>query len=341
MALLSGIDLVVELPLIWSISSAQKFAKYAIKLIHSLECIDFLSFGSECNNIRIINDIIDILNSNQFNKMILKELKKGFSYATSRGNVVKSLSCENLSRILSCPNNILAIEYIKSLREINSNIIPISIKRLGINHDSFEILNNITSASNIRKMILDNNIKYKFFIPEDNFKILNQAILLNKAPAKISKLEVAILAHLRMLNKKDLLNLPDISEGLENRIYNSIKHATSLNELYSLIKSKRYALSRIRRIILNSFLGIKKEDLSRDIPYVKILGFNKKGKEILKLIKKKSIIPIVTKQSDIKTLDNNAKYIFDLENKSTDLYNLCVSKPQKCGIDLTEKIVII
>lgn len=340
MALLSGVDLVIELPVIWAISSAEFFANAAVKIANSLGCVDTLSFGSECNNIELLKKLSIILERKEIKSLILEELKKGVSFPKARENVIKHIYGDELSDILRYPNNILAIEYIKSLNKINSNINPLTIKRTGSGHDKKLIKDSISSASYIRELIY-NNKKYSGLMPKSAAEIIQKNIQDFKAPANIHSVETAILSKLRTMNIKDLSNICDVSEGLENRIYRSIKNATSLDELYSLVKTKRYPLSRIRRIILNAFLGITKQDISSDIPYIRILGFNENGKQLLKAIKEHSKLPIITKGADILNLDKSAQHIFRLEQMSTDLYNLATPRIQKCGLDISQKIVII
>ena len=154
-------------------------------------------------------------------------------------------------------------------------------------------------------------------------------------------MQTAILAKLRTMGKDELKNICDVSEGLENRIFNSIKLSTSLDELYFLIKTKRYTLSRIKRIILCAFLGITKADLHSSPPYIRVLGFNNNGKHLLKKLKSNSKLPIIFKKSDINSLDNHAQRIFNLEQVASDFYNLSTPHIQKCGLDISQKIVII
>lgn len=340
MALLSGIDLVIELPVIWAISSAEFFANAAVKIADSLGLVDTLCFGSECNNIELLKKVSTILEKKEIKSLILQELKNGVNFPKARENVIRHIYGNELSDILSSPNNILAIEYIKSLNKINSSILPLTIKRICSGHDKKTIKNAISSASHIRDLIY-NNKKYSGLMPESAVEIVKKNIQELKAPANIYFVETAILSKLRTMNLKELSNICDISEGLENRIYKSIKNATSLDELFSLIKTKRYPLSRIRRIILNAFLGITKRDLNSNIPYIRILGFNENGKQLLKAIKENSNLPIITKGSDILNLNESAKHIFALEQISTDLYNLATPRIQKCGLDVSQKIITI
>ena len=144
-----------------------------------------------------------------------------------------------------------------------------------------------------------------------------------------------------MLSVSEIKEAPDISEGLENRIYNAIQSATSLEELYSIVKTKRYTHSRIRRIITALYLGISPEDSLERVPYIRVLGMNERGREVLKLAKEKSQMPIITKSSHTYELSDYGKHIFDLECKATNLYNLATPRILPCGTELTDEIIML
>lgn len=232
---------------------------------------------------------------------IKAELKKGISYPAARKNAVKS-------DLLDTPNNILAIEYIKA-----ASIPCRAVKRIGKGHDTDD---EIYSASAIRKTLESNEI------------------------CTIRNCEKAVLAKLRTMRADDFLKIEDVSEGLENRIVDAIRRSVSLDEIYDSIKTKRYTHSRIRRIILRAYLGIT-EDYCESVPYIRILGFNSKGKEILSQIKKKADLPIISRHSDIADLDDYGKLLYELECRCTDLYNLGYNKPLPCGTEQRSKLVIV
>ena len=144
-----------------------------------------------------------------------------------------------------------------------------------------------------------------------------------------------------MLSAEDIKEAPDVSEGLENRIYNAIQSATSLEELYSIVKTKRYTHSRIRRIITALYLGIAPQDALHKVPYIRVLGFNEQGREILKLAKDKASLPIIMKSSQVYELPEYGKHIFDLECKATNLYNLATPRILPCGTELTDEVIML
>ncbi len=341
MALLNGVDLVIEIPTPWSISTAEKFSYAGVQIADSLGCIDYLDFASECGEIEELYKISSALLSQEISPLILKYLSVGLTYAKAREGAIRDLLGEELSQIIKSPNNILGIEYLKSINKLNSNIIPRAIKRVGTAHDSNELIGSIDCASSIRKRIYDNDFEFLDFIPDNIKDIIINEINLCKAPASIKIAERTFLYKLRLMNLYEISNLPDISEGMENRIFNAIKKSTSIDDIYFNIKTKRYTLSRIRRIILSAILGIDSSYTQNDVPYIKVLGFNKNGKEILKHAKKRSKLKILTKRSDIDGMDIKAKNLYELECRCTDIYNLMLPKTGSMGEEMMSKIVIL
>ncbi len=337
-ALLNGCDLIIELPLNYAISSAEKFALGAIYIANSIRCVNTLSFGCECNNIDLLKYAADISTNGDTIQSLKDSLKTGQSYAKSYYNSINKHN-KKIANLFSSPNNILAIEYLKALKVTKSNITPMAIKRVGSVHDSLECIGSFPSSSMIRNLIYKNEYKFSELMPESSYKILMDEIKQLYAPANINLAQRAILARLRMMNQSDLASISNISEGLENRILKSIKTSTSLNELYFNIKTKRYPLSRIRRCVLAAFLGIDKSIDSLSPQYIKVIGFNKKGLDILKLIKERSLLPIVTKYSDILKLNKQAKSIWELESRAFDLYNLMLPEILECNFEYHSKII--
>ncbi len=339
MALSCGVDLVLELPSVWSMSTAERFAYSSIYILDKLSVIDSLSFGSEKGNINNLVEIANFLNLDSCLDKIKDVMKSGVSFASSREMVIKEVMGEKYSTLISKPNNILAIEYIKALKKLESNIKPMAIKRQGAEHDSDLEINSFLSAKQIRKYINDNNYNLERFLPKDVLEIISHEVCNGKAPSSIYNLERTILYKLRSTSKNEIRNIFDVSEGLENRILSAAAKSTSLDELYENIKSKRYSLSRIRRVIMSSLLGINKQLVNLKPQYVRALGFNSKGLEILKLAKGKSKIPIVTKVSDIKSLNKDANLVFRNEMLAGDIYNLTLPRVFPCSYETTRKII--
>ena len=341
-ALLNGINLVIELPTIFSMAPAEKFASGSVFLADAIGCVDTLIFGSECADIDNLKRAAAATIFPEFKSKLKENLNQGITFAKAREKAIYSIYGKEFSEIFSYPNNILAIEYIKALNSFKSNISPQAILRRGTSHDSKAVNKNFASASLIRQMILNKQDNYSHFMPKTTYKVLLGELQNQTAPANIKKIELAILSVLRTLSKEQIANLPDISEGLDNKIYKEIKLATSLDDLYSKIKSKRYTHARIRRIILSAFLSINKADAISPPSYIKVLGFDSAGAQLLHKMKSTAKLPVITKYSDIlKSTDKNIKNLFELENKITDLYALTLPNPNKCNLEKISSIITI
>ena len=312
MALMCGADLVLSLPVPYATASAERFAFGGLSVLGGLGCVDALAFGAETNNAENLKKCADILVSGELSKALEKHLSEGVSFPVARQRAVEEISGKEIAEILSSPNNILGVEYIKAINKLGLNMGINPITRKGVEHDSEEAKGDFCSASAIRER-LDKNESFKDFLPEESRKILEEEIKNQKAPANYKRLEAAIFYKLRSMSAEDFKKLPDVSEGLEYRLCDAVKTALSLDEILEKVKTKRYTHSRIRRIVVCAFLGISKEDASAPVPFIRVLGFNEKGAKILKKAKETAILPIVTKSSEINALGEDAKRTFELE----------------------------
>ena len=339
MALSSGVDLVLSLPLPYCSATAEKFAVSGVRVLDSLNCLDALSFGSESNNKELLLECAKNLRSPDFDLLVSKLVESGVSFPTAREQAIKELYGEIKAKLLQNSNDILGVEYAKALLELKSDLIIKTVKRTGAQHDSNEGTKNIRSASLIRSS-LDDLDEVENFLPHQVFGILRKAIE-EKNVLDYKKYEFSLLFKLRSMSIEELSRLPDVNEGLEYRIYEAVRNSTSYTELLEKIKTKRYTLSRIRRILLFAYLGVTKEILATPVPYIRVLGFNEKGALLLKQCKEKTKLPVITRSADLKNLDENGKKIFELECKARDLYSLCLENPGVCGKEMTEKIIIV
>lgn len=333
-ALDAGVNLVLQLPVAYSVSGAANFAYGGVSLLDATGVVDTLAFGSECGDIKALDKISEILLSGSLEEEIKKELGTGLTYAKARENALRNAD-EKLADILIEPNNILAVEYINSLTKLNSKITPHTVKRMGTSHDSNEKINNIASASEIRKMIISGG-NWENFVPNpenyQNDKKLNFVAF--------NKFEMATLYKMRMASADEIAKAPDISEGIENRIFAAAREATTLDELYSLAKTKRYTHARIRRIVLNTMLGITAEDLAAPMPYIRILGFDDRGLELVREMKNKAKLPLITKAAEFTSLPPNCQKAFELESRATDVYSLFLENADSCGAETRRKVII-
>lgn len=330
-ALRCGADLVLELPVLWSMSTAENFALGGVNILKNIGC-DKIMFGSECGDIKALLAAADILLSDSFSKNLSAKLESGITFAAAREAAAKEAGL--IEDILSKPNNNLAIEYIKAAKKCGFSLEFQTIKRMGAEHDSFKEAE-FVSASLLREKLRIGD--YAFCS-----KYMSEAALSLFTPDTISDialLDRAVLSVLRTKTEAQLKRLPDVSEGVENKLFSSIKLAENVNDLYNRVKVKRYTLARIRRLVLSGFIGADNSFFMKPPPYIRVLGFNKKGEEQLKLGARTSKIPVIARVADIKQLGLAAREVFETECRATDLFGLSLQKPLKCGLEYTSKII--
>lgn len=311
-----GADLVLELPLPWALSSAESFAFGAVSVLHSLGNVTHLSFGSEAGAIPPLKKAADCLLSEGIDDKIKYELKDGVSYAAARqAAVLKSIG--SAADVLKSPNNILGVEYIKALTNLNSLIEPITFERIGAGHDSGE-LSATASASKIRDMLKNGGDAFSY-MPQNAAAVFLSEIGAGRGPVFAENCESAILSQLRRMSKADFSALGAGEEGLSDRLYKYSRTAPTLEAFLMNTKTKRYALSRLRRIIMRAYLGLS-TDFPERPPYARILAIGKRGREIIKTASKE--FTLITKPASVKRLTGEAKRLSELEALSTDLYSL-------------------
>ena len=343
----NGVDLVIELPLVYSISSAENFADGAIKILDSLGVVDYVSFGCETTDIDCLNNISNTLfnEPEEYKKILNQELSNGISYPKARQIAIEKYL--NISSdALSMPNNILAIEYLKALKKYKSSISPIFIKRIDNGYNDTEYKNNIASATAIRNIIKENRIdELKNLVPNNSYSILYNAIKQNATVIDLSCFEKEIIYTLRKMSIDEISNLSDVSEGLEFSIKKSTNSCSNLNDLLNSIKSKRYTKTRLQRILLYSLLDITKKDIElskKVLPYIRVLGFNDNGKELIsEIAKNKPNLEIITSlKKFIDTNNDNAlKTLIDKDILATNIYTLGYKSPLLANLDFTKKII--
>ncbi len=340
MALQCGADLVLSLPVAYATASAERFALGGLSVLGGLGCVDALAFGCECANAENLKKCAKILVSDELSGALDKYLNEGVSFPVARQKAVEEESSKEIAEILSTPNNILGVEYIKAINKLGLNMEINPITRKGVDHDSKTVNENICSASALREM-LENKDDFISFLPEEAKNILTEEINNQKAPASLNKLEIAILYKLRSMSVEDFKELPDVSEGLEYRLFDAVKKSSYLEEILEKVKTKRYTHSRIRRIIICAFLGIKKGDVLAPVPFIRVLGFNENGAKILKKAKETATLPIVTKSSEINALGENAKRAFELECFARDMLSLALPVRDEFGKEMTDKLIVL
>lgn len=338
MAVRSGADLVVELPLPFAMASAQIFAAGGVSLLGSLGA-DLISFGSECGDKSAISRAAEAIDSDSVRASMAALLDEGLTFAAAREQAVARHFGE-LSALLTHPNDTLAIEYVRALRMSGSSITPHAVQRLGTAHDG-RPEGQIASASYIRAGLRAGNSTATDYMPASAAEILRREAEAGCIVSDAKRAELLTLHALRGMTAEQIAALPDISEGLENRIYQAARSITEPSELIDCIKTKRYTHARLRRICLAALLGITADMTAEPPPYIRVLAMNDRGAEILAAAKEQSHLPIITRSRDALDLTGRAKKLFEAECRSTDLYGLLTDKIQPCDRDMVHGIIKI
>ena len=353
-AIENGIDLVIELPTLYATSSAENFATGAIKILNSLGIVDYISFGTECSDISVLDDITDVLykEPQEYKSLLSHELSTGISFPKAREKALMIYlnNVRRFANVLSSPNNILGIEYLKALKRQKSNIQPIVIKREGNNYSDNKISPSAkyASATAIRNSCKNENFSIlKRVMPESSYTMLFECIKKGNFVTDISSFDKEIIYTLRKMSTSEIANLPDVNEGLEFALKKAANECNSVIELLTLIDSKRYTKTRIQRILFYAILGITKKDMQISFnakPYIRVLGFNNKGKELLSSISEKNKkLQIIT--SVKKFIDNapnkNLKLMLEKDIWATNVYTLGYEYESKANLDYTEKLITL
>ena len=328
-AVRNGVDLVIELPTVYACASAGTFARAGEEIAEALGCADKLCFGAECSESALLKKTASRFFAPEFREKLISQMKSGEYYPRAVEKVMRELYSDEEADVVSKPNNILAIEYINALKD--SGIDFYVTERKGAAHDEKSASGNITSASYIRELLADGK-NFESFVPSYNSADF-------KSTADINRLERVILYKLRSMSREEFAQLPDVSEGLENRLFDAAKASCSLSEFLETAKTKRYTMARLRRIVICALLSITADMTSFAVPYLRVLAFNENGAGIMKEIKKHGRLPLITNVADgYSALDYQAKRIFDVDLFASDIYSLATDMVKPCGEDFTRKI---
>lgn len=336
MALRGGADLILELPTPWAISSAEGFARGAVALLKATGVVDTLSFGSESGKPAQLAQLAETLESREYQTALLAELDKGKAFAEARQRAAEACSGD-MGALLRRPNDSLGVEY---LRAAGKELRVVAVPRKGAAHDSGEDGDGFASASRLRELARKGKWEDLgvYLSPQDG------AVLRETGIARMEPIERAMLARFRTMTEEDWAALPDsgAGEGLSARMVRAARRAGTLEEFYALAKTRRYAHARIRRLALWAFFGLTTGDRREDGPtYLRVLGMSERGKALLKEMKGRAALPILTKPAHISGLDHKAQRLFELECKATDLYGLCFDAVRPSGLEYTRSPVIL
>ena len=338
MALACGADLVLELPLPWAMAPAENFANGGVAILNGLGCVDLLSFGSECGNTSILKELANISNRPDYGTTLKAILTSGVPYAAAGQAAAEKLLGENAAHLAS-PNNTLGIEYLRASSAQDAKWDVFTLQRQGALHTDKAPKDGYSSATLLRESVRQNNPDAtQPYMPQETFDVLAKAYIAGECTTQTSRLEEALMAHLRRLSPSDYASLPWLSEGLENRIYRESRTATDYQSLLHAIKTRRYPMSRLRRVLWASLIGLNNEDTIGLPPYIRVLAMNTRGREILATAS--PTLPVISRTAQVNELDERAQRIFTLECTATDLHALAMAKPLPCGTDHTNKLIV-
>ena len=312
MALEGGADLVVELPTVWAASSAEHFAFGAVSVLKEAGA-EAISFGSESGDSGTLLRAAQCLDTPEFQLALRTYLDKGLPFAHCRQNAAEELLGKEGAACLSSPNDNLGVEYLKAALRLGWSPEVVAVPRVGAGHDGGDHAK-YPSASFVREQILAGKL------PMEN-------------PASLRYNERGVLTRLRAMTVTDCEQLPDCGEGLAVRLYEAVRKASTLDEVYDLAKTKRYAHARIRRAVLWAALGLTAADRPERPPYLRLLGANERGRAVLRQMDTQ--LPLITKPAHGKGIP-----LMELEARCTDFYGLCRENITPCGAEWTTGPVI-
>lgn len=321
----------------------------AIKILNSLKAETYLSFGSECGDITTLNKFAQIILDEpaEYVTMLNHELSKGLSFPKARENALLLYinDIRNSANILSGSNNILGLEYLKQIAITGNKITPLTIKRVGTDYNSLTTINNFASATAIREMLLNKKSVQKL-MPSYAYSILKKELGSGRFVLDLSQFETAIIYKLRTMSVNQIANLPDVTEGLEYKIKNAANCCNTLESLVFMIKSKRYTLTRINRIMLYALLDITKQDYidsQKVTPYVHVLGVSDNGKLLLSEMCRNRKLEVITSVKQF--MDNSKNKILtsmlEKDILATNIYTMGYKKTPDANLDYTKKLIVI
>ena len=320
-ALRGGADVVAELPAVCAVANAQRFAEGGVRVAKSFACVDTLAFGSETEDLRVLETAANALRSERVNALVAEEMKRGGCYPHAVEAAVREVYGDDIAAAVSSPNNILAVEYLSALR--GTSIRPPPVRRQGVSHDSAEVSGRYASASRIREM-LRTGADVSRYLPE--------------IPGSITRPELldrAILYRLRTMTAEELRALPDVGEGLENRILEAARRCGSVEELLGSVKTKRYTHARLRRILACALLGVTERLQTGEWDYVRVLGFSDRGAGLLCSCRGEII---TSPAKSLRENGRNSEYL-RLDIRAADLAALAYEEIKPAGTDFCTKIL--
>ncbi len=332
-AVLGGVDLVVDLPVPWSLGGAQTFARGGVSLLNALGC-NTLAFGCETADLKLLQRTAQLLASEAILAEAAEAMRGGMTYPAALRQSLLAAGAADSASLIDQPNNVLAVEYLKALTEQSSAMQPCAVQRIGENHDAPLAAGKIQSAAAIRALP-DLSLAAPL-MPSEVYRVFyeNPGRLLSRA-----NYETAVLTALRLLPDDAFDAFVDDRSGLRDRLRSAVRTASTLDELYQAAKTKSVTLSKVRRAVIQLFLQIPTDAAAGSPSYLRVLAANERGLELLS--GGKITLSVVTKHSEAMALDSAGQTLYQLQCRASDLYALCAKEKRACGTEQTSSIQII
>lgn len=346
-ALSCGADLVLELPLPYACATAERFAFGGVAVLQGLGCVDALSFGSESGDLEALARTAALLDDPRLPLALAPLLDQGMTFAAARQRAVEELGGREAAALLGRPNDILAVEYLRQLERLGCSIRPETVLRQGAGHDAQTLAPlewegrpvRVASAAALRRQAEAGDWQgMALSMPRESWELFREAARQGKQ-ANPARLELPLLARLRAMSLEEIRRLPDLSEGLEHRILAAVKAGTSLEGVLAGVKTKRYPRARLQRILLSAWLGLEEGMNGEPPPYLRVLGMNPRGEEILSRAKRRARLPVSASLARLEETGPRAARFARLEARSVDLYQLLTPSVGPCGTDYTAGLV--
>ncbi len=351
LAIMGGADLIIELPTPYATASAEAFCRGAVDILAATGVVTHLSFGSEGGDVKGLQAVAKCIDHPELTHHLRHHLDGGMSFPVARQMAVEDMIGEG-GELLKKPNNTLGIEYLRAISAREYDIIPVTVLRRGGAHNSVPVLHSdgeegcvpleqynlpeFTSATDLRfRLLEEENWDYlSRYLPKGGLELLQSVPHMTQ----LSRIERAMLAKVRTMSIQDWASLPDSGEeeGLPQRLEKAAKSAKSMEEFFEMAKTKRYTHARLRRLAMWAFLGIQRDQRPERPPYLRVLAFNGRGRQLLKEMKERATLPILTKTAQWESLPPEGRQMFQLECRCTDLYTLCMEQVGNVGMEYTQ-----
>ena len=344
LALLGGADLVLELPTVWALSSAETFARGAVDLLWLTRGVDVLSFGSECGDVERLRRLACCCNTPEYETALRRFVGEGLPFAAARQRAAGELLGEEDAALLSAPNNNLGVEYLRTLEREGWAMGAFTVRRAGAAHDS------VLSTPGEQKFLSATQLRLFLeredwdalgpWLPQGGLEALREGW---RGYPDLHRAERAVLARLRAMTAEDWAASPDsgAGEGLPPRLERAGRGCRCLEEFYALAKPRHWTQARMRRLLVWAYLGLTAADRPGVPPYLRVLGLNSRGREVLRRMKERTPWAILTKPAHAKRLPPAARRLFELEIRCTDLYDLCLDAVPAPGREWTTGPVVL